>query len=181
MVTTPRTHYCQERTPVPIVQEAGWVPGTWRIVSLTRPPAFELRTVQPVACRHNFCAFTYKNWLDFERIDPLKVGPPRCVRREPIMQWRHVVSEEDLCWAGPHSVIGIWLFTGMYKLNLRPQGGKNLLGSVDVCTDSAFHVIRFWKVGGRCVNWTAVWMTQITVVELAAPSDRKHSVHPRRF
>jgi hypothetical protein len=47
--TTPWPLYPQERDPVPLVQEAEWLPEPVRKIS--PPPEFDSRTVQPVASR----------------------------------------------------------------------------------------------------------------------------------
>jgi hypothetical protein len=68
---------------------------------------------------------------------------------------------------------------GMYKLNMRPVGGT-VLEFAGFCRRLYRQCLSYNKIlerGDRCVNWTAVWVTQITGVEIAAPSDRKHSVH----
>jgi hypothetical protein len=50
------------KDPVPIVQEAGWAPGSvWSVAENVAPPAFDPRTVQPVACRYTYaipCPYT---------------------------------------------------------------------------------------------------------------------------
>jgi hypothetical protein len=41
------------KDPVPIVQEAGWIPGpVWTSAENLAPPGFDPRTVQPVASRY---------------------------------------------------------------------------------------------------------------------------------
>jgi len=35
---------------VPIVQEAGWVPGSGQVRKISPPPGFDPRTIQPVKC-----------------------------------------------------------------------------------------------------------------------------------
>jgi hypothetical protein len=46
----PQLLYSQERDPVPIVEEAGWAPGTvWMHMENLAPPGFHPWTVQPVA------------------------------------------------------------------------------------------------------------------------------------
>ena len=42
------------KDPVPIVQEAGWAPGSFWMgaESLAHPPGFDPRTVQPVGSRY---------------------------------------------------------------------------------------------------------------------------------
>ena len=47
-----------EKNTLPIVQEAGWVPGpAWKGAENLAPPSgFDPRTVQPVASRYNDCA-----------------------------------------------------------------------------------------------------------------------------
>jgi hypothetical protein len=43
----------RERDPVPILQEAGWVPGrAGRVQEISPSPAFDPRTAQPLASRY---------------------------------------------------------------------------------------------------------------------------------
>ena len=51
---TPRPLYPRERDPVPIVEEAGWAPGSVWTGAGNRAtlPVFDLRTVHPVARRY---------------------------------------------------------------------------------------------------------------------------------
>jgi len=45
-----RPHFTSGKDPVPILQEAGWAPGSvWTGGKISSPPGFDLRTVQPVA------------------------------------------------------------------------------------------------------------------------------------
>jgi len=69
---TPRPLYPRETDPVPIVQEAGWVPGpVWTgAESLAPHRGFDPRTVQPVASRctdwaiavHSYSSTAEKSW-----------------------------------------------------------------------------------------------------------------------
>ena len=54
MSVTPRPLFTPGKDPVPIVQEAGWVPGqVWTGAEKSHPPpGFDHRTVQPVASRY---------------------------------------------------------------------------------------------------------------------------------
>jgi hypothetical protein len=55
--TTPHRLYPRETDPVPIIQEAGWAPGSVWTGAETPPPAgFDPRTVQPVTSRYTDCA-----------------------------------------------------------------------------------------------------------------------------
>jgi hypothetical protein len=48
----PQLHFTLGKDPVPILQEAGWAPGTvWTAENLA-PPGFDPRTVQPVVSRY---------------------------------------------------------------------------------------------------------------------------------
>ena len=48
--STPRPHFTPGKDPVPILQEAGWVPGTvWTGAENLVPTGIRSRTVQPVA------------------------------------------------------------------------------------------------------------------------------------
>ena len=50
---TPRPLFTPGKDPVPIVQEAGWVPGpVWTGAENLAPSGFDPRTVQPVASRY---------------------------------------------------------------------------------------------------------------------------------
>ena len=54
---TPWPHFTPGKDPVPIVQEAGWVPGpVWTGAENIAPPGFDPRIVQPVASRYTDCA-----------------------------------------------------------------------------------------------------------------------------
>jgi hypothetical protein len=45
----PQPHFAPGKNPVPIVQEAGWAPGSvWTGAENLAPPGFDPRTVQPV-------------------------------------------------------------------------------------------------------------------------------------
>jgi hypothetical protein len=47
------SRFTSGKDPVPIVQEAGWDPGSvWMGAEYLAPPGFDLRTVQPVASRY---------------------------------------------------------------------------------------------------------------------------------
>ena len=53
VIGTPRPLYLQERKLVPLVQEAGWTPGTvWTGVENLDPTEFKSRAFQPVASRY---------------------------------------------------------------------------------------------------------------------------------
>jgi len=50
--STPRLHFTPGKDPVPIVQEAGWVPGpVWRAENLV-PTGIRSWTVQPIVSRY---------------------------------------------------------------------------------------------------------------------------------
>jgi len=52
--TTPWPLYSRERDPVPIVQEAVWIPGlVWTGADNLAPPGFDPYTVQPVVSRYS--------------------------------------------------------------------------------------------------------------------------------
>jgi hypothetical protein len=49
----PQPHFIAGKDLVPIVQEAGWVPGlVWTGEENLAPPEFDPRTVQPVVSRY---------------------------------------------------------------------------------------------------------------------------------
>ena len=51
--STPRPLFTPGKDPVPIVQEAGWVPGpVWTGAENFVPPGFDPRAVQPIASRY---------------------------------------------------------------------------------------------------------------------------------
>ena len=53
--TTPWPIYPRNE-PVPIVQEAGWAPGSvWTVVKISLQPGFDPQTVHPVASRYTDC------------------------------------------------------------------------------------------------------------------------------
>ena len=52
VMVTPRPLFTPGKDPVPIVQETGWAPGpVWTGAENLAPPAFDPRTVQPLASR----------------------------------------------------------------------------------------------------------------------------------
>ena len=62
---TPRPLYPRERSPVPIAQEAAWVPGpVWTgAENLASPPGGDYRTVPHVASRYTDWALAARNLL----------------------------------------------------------------------------------------------------------------------
>ena len=47
-------HLTSGKDPVPILQEAGWVPGSgWTVAEDVAPTGIRFRTVQPVVNRYN--------------------------------------------------------------------------------------------------------------------------------
>ena len=66
---TPRPLFTPGKDLVPIVQEAGWAPGTvWPGAENLAPPEFDPRTVQPVASRYADYAIRptdvyHNNWI----------------------------------------------------------------------------------------------------------------------
>jgi hypothetical protein len=55
VIVTPRPLFVSGKDPVPTVQEAGWAPGpVWTgAENLASPPAFDPRTVRPIASRYS--------------------------------------------------------------------------------------------------------------------------------
>jgi len=49
--STPRPHFTPRKDPVPILQEAGWAPGSVGWVENLVPTGFRSRTIQPVVSR----------------------------------------------------------------------------------------------------------------------------------
>ena len=59
------------KDPVPIVQEAGWVPGpVWKVRKISLSPGFDPRPIQPVASRYT----DYDTRPTGERVDIRKFG-----------------------------------------------------------------------------------------------------------
>jgi hypothetical protein len=54
---TLRSFFTPGKEPVPIVQKAGWGPGpVYTCATISPPPGFDPRTVQPVGSRYTDCA-----------------------------------------------------------------------------------------------------------------------------
>ena len=67
--STPRPYFTPGKDPVPIVQEAGWAPGSVWTAENFAPPGFDPRTVQPVAqSLYRLSYPTHTGWDTYVRV-----------------------------------------------------------------------------------------------------------------
>ena len=78
---TPQPLFTPGKDPVPIVQEAGWVPGpVWTGAENLAPSGFDPRTVQPVASRYTDYATRPTRYCSHGSINKRNIYPQFSVR-----------------------------------------------------------------------------------------------------